>query len=312
MLVRALDILNTSLVFKLSLNLHLHLYNMSRSLGSASPMIEHEHDDTPRVCGYLGDRNDTVQSPASTPASIQQSRMYDSPSPIQYGVGPSAQYPCMNPYYTAPYVPSHNPAYHSTPAYPTYPMPFAPSPAPFQAQPYPMMYPGYGPPYYPYNSYFIPNYIQPTPTAPHGAYNHPSQPTAPSSPGSVCSDSPSTVIFKLTRSPSTTSLRSASPPASPPPVLTADQFVQELQQIRLQTHQLSGPLGRFCIQGEAHPVSVSRPRQDGPFMIQHYSRDGRADVVSIAHVFEFDGEGSGRGVIVWCPPPKVEYYGMGV
>ncbi|KAG9086090.1 hypothetical protein FRC06_003280 [Ceratobasidium sp. 370] len=111
---------------------------------------------------------------------------------------------------------------------------------------------------------------------------------------------------------STRSITPPTPSTTPPPVLlTPAQFIYKLQQIRLE-NRLPGAVGRFHILGEGLPVSVSQPRQNGPFVIQHYLPDGRADVISIAHVFEFEGEGVERGVIVWCPPPRVQYFGARV
>ncbi|QRW05975.1 hypothetical protein RhiLY_04974 [Ceratobasidium sp. AG-Ba] len=107
-------------------------------------------------------------------------------------------------------------------------------------------------------------------------------------------------------------IRSVTPPTTPlpAPMLTPAQFVDQLQQIRLQNRPAGSVIGRFHLMGESLPVSVSQPRKNGPFVIQHYLPDGRADVISVAHVFEFENHRAERGIIVWCPPPRVQYFGM--
>ncbi|KAG8737988.1 hypothetical protein FRC10_007428 [Ceratobasidium sp. 414] len=178
---------------------------------------------------------------------------------------------------------------------PQYFSPYGPHPFP-ASQPYPTA-PN---PYHAYNGYFGQGYPQPSAAAPQSAYTYPT----PSSPSSTRSTSPQA---------KPSSIRSITPPTSPPPpaLLTPAEFIHKLQEIRLE-NRAPGPVGRFHILGEGLPVSVSQPRQNGPFVIQHYLPDGRADVISIAHVFEFEGAGAERGVIVWCPPPRVQYFGVNV
>ncbi|KAG9114678.1 hypothetical protein FRC07_007614 [Ceratobasidium sp. 392] len=192
------------------------------------------------------------------------------PVPGCYPVDAFGRLLSVGPY--GPYPPPPPPMHSTQPFPPAQPYPMAPAPAP-------------------YNGHSRPSWPHP----PHSAY------TYHSSPVSSRSTSP------LSHKPS--SVRSISPPPSFP--LTPSQFIYELQQIRL-SNRPAGPVGRFLLLGESLPVSVSQARKNGPFVIQHYLPDGRADVISIAHVFEFEQpEGMGeKGVIVWCPPPKVQYYGM--
>ncbi|QRV97736.1 hypothetical protein RhiJN_25755 [Ceratobasidium sp. AG-Ba] len=139
------------------------------------------------------------------------------------------------------------------------------------------------------------------------AYTYPA--TRSVTPGLSRSNSPTGSALR----PSTpVAIRSVTPPTTPPPapMLTPAQFVDQLQQIRLQNRPAGSVIGRFHLMGESLPVSVSQTRKNGPFVIQHYLPDGRADVISVAHVFEFEGHGAERGVIVWCPPPRAQYFGM--
>ncbi|QRV83610.1 hypothetical protein RhiJN_11626 [Ceratobasidium sp. AG-Ba] len=141
----------------------------------------------------------------------------------------------------------------------------------------------------------------------HNAYTYPA--TRSVTPSSSRSHSPT---GSAPRPSTPVAIRSVTPPTTPlpAPMLTPAQFVDQLHQIRLQNRPAGSVIGRFHLVGESLPVSVSQPRKNGPFVIQHYLPDGRADVVSVAHVFEFEGHGAERGVIVWCPPPRVQYFGM--
>ncbi|KAG8706390.1 hypothetical protein FRC08_001101 [Ceratobasidium sp. 394] len=255
-----------------------------------------------------------ISSPNRGPEDMPSAGHYpgDCSAPFQYTAAPGEQakwntpgafYPYLYPYYMmdmAGHPHYFNP--YGPPVAP--PTPFAGSTVPTFGQ-YPASQP-YHPapaPYHPYSGYSRPGYPHPPTAAPQSAYTYP----APlSSPTSSRSTPPPPPI-----NPSST--RSITPPApstSPrpqPALLTPSEFIHQLDQIRLENRP-AGPVGRFHILGEGLPVSISLSRKGGPFLIQHYLPDGRADVISVAHVFEFKG-GAERGVIVWCPPPRVQYFG---
>ncbi|EUC63785.1 hypothetical protein RSOL_429400 [Rhizoctonia solani AG-3 Rhs1AP] len=87
----------------------------------------------------------------------------------------------------------------------------------------------------------------------------------------------------------------------PERVLTPKEFIQELQCLLTRGRGSQSPVDRFRIQGEEIPVSVWRPDQNGPFLVQHYSPNGQEDAISVAHIVNGGG-------IMWCPPPNAERF----
>ncbi|KAG8782932.1 hypothetical protein FRC12_020306 [Ceratobasidium sp. 428] len=266
---------------------------MTSSPSTLSPIFEREDMSRPQT--YPTHPNCIVNPPIAPTEQNKRQTGYPYPScsqPVHFGPGCYPVDAFGRPLYFGPngiYPPVPPPMLAAPPLPLAQPYPIMPAPVPPQAS-----VPGNA-----YNSYIRPG----LPSPPRGAY------TYPSSPASSRSASP---FGSEPARPS--SIRSITPPSTPPPILplTPSQFIHELQQIRLRGSP-PGPVGRFPLLGETQPVSVSQARRNGPFLIQHYLPDGRADVISIAHVFEFECgiKGGERGVIVWCPPPKVQYYGMG-
>ncbi|KAL5639064.1 hypothetical protein ACGC1H_006547 [Rhizoctonia solani] len=87
----------------------------------------------------------------------------------------------------------------------------------------------------------------------------------------------------------------------PERALTPKEFIQGLQYLLTRGRGSQSLVDRFRIQGEEIPVSVWRPDQNGPFLVQHYSPNGQEDAISVAHIVNGGG-------IMWCPPPNAERF----
>ncbi|KAJ1301407.1 hypothetical protein OPQ81_008668 [Rhizoctonia solani] len=87
----------------------------------------------------------------------------------------------------------------------------------------------------------------------------------------------------------------------PERALTPKEFIRELQHLLVQCGGDQSSASRFHILGEEIPVSVWRPDQNGPFLVQHYLPNGQEDAISVAHI-------ANGGRIMWVPPPNVERF----
>lgn len=223
--------------------------------------------DAPRLCvrphGYTAEQHIYPRFPSTAPSMVG-ARI---PGPLSYHTSPALSYSSLY----EPFLLSHQPF-----AFQPYSMPSYPSP--------PIWRYGYS------GTVGTPLTWQPNQasTLPRPLY----QPIPLRSPSDT----------STLRSPSSTSLSSpTSSTPSPAPDLTPEEFLQELQRLRFEGRGGQTPIARFRVQGEPMSISVSRPSQDGPFIMRHYLPDGREDAISTAHILP-DQSG-----IVWYPPPRVQF-----
>ncbi|KAF8601763.1 hypothetical protein BDV93DRAFT_524521 [Ceratobasidium sp. AG-I] len=254
----------------------------------------HEFADPSRIRCHTNNPYLVAQSPTTHRYSRKPLKCYSS------GYLPHQAFPSAMMHFDG-FSPLHLTACPIVPQNPCYPM----SPT------YYLNSPGYQPcATTPFGHYPTPS-CHPSPDRHYDSYalSEPPRPapvhSSTSSPSSMRFNPPMALAKALSTT-SSPSIPSLTPPGTPEPALTPEQFIAELQRIRLQGLTSYLPIGRFRIQGESQPVSVSRPRADGPFVIQHYLPNGKEDAISVAHVL------AGVGVIVWCPPPKVQFVGNGI